>query len=168
MSDSLARAEPVTEAPFDVQGFALALAPPMSRYSLRARDLGALEAMLGVNVPAKIGQFEGEVACFGPDEWLLRSLTQRKLIPPAGIPMSIVDVSERSICLIAEGARASAVLNSGCPLDLARFASGRATRTIFETVEIILFREAEARFQVEVWRSFAPWLWAALKAAATG
>jgi sarcosine oxidase subunit gamma len=51
--------------------------------------------------------------------------------------------------------------------DLDRFAVGRATRTIFETVEVILIREDADRFQVEVWRSFADWLWTALTTAAS-
>jgi sarcosine oxidase subunit gamma len=59
-------------------------------------------------------------------------------------------------------------LASGCPLDLERFAVGRATRTVFETVEVIVWREAADRFRVFVWRSFAPWLWHALKAVERG
>jgi len=51
---------------------------------------------------------------------------------------------------------------AGCPLDLNQFAVGRATRTIYETVEIIILREAEDRFHVEVWRSFSEWLWTAM------
>ena len=46
------------------------------------------------------------------------------------------------------------------------FAVGKASRTIYETVEIILTREAGDRFHIEVWRSFAPWLWTALTTAA--
>ena len=76
--------------------------------------------------------------------------------------MAITDISERSICLVIEGPRAREVLMSGCPLDLNNFAVGRATRTIYETVEIIIIRESEDRFQIEVWRSFAAWLWTAL------
>jgi sarcosine oxidase subunit gamma len=75
-------------------------------------------------------------------------------------------VSERSVCLIVEGARAAEVIAAGCPLDLDRFALGRATRTVFETAEIILLRTGEDRFEVEVWRSFAPWLRTALETAA--
>jgi sarcosine oxidase, subunit gamma len=83
------------------------------------------------------------------------------------LPLAVTDVSERAVCLIVEGARAAEVLMSGCPLDLELFAAGRATRTVYETVEIILIREADDCFHVEVWRSFAPWLWTALTTAAT-
>jgi sarcosine oxidase, subunit gamma len=80
--------------------------------------------------------------------------------------VSIVDVSDRAVGIIIEGAGARTVLSSGCPLDLERFAVGRTTRTIYETVEIILYRETDTRWHVDVWRSFAPWLWAALAKAA--
>jgi sarcosine oxidase subunit gamma len=33
---------------------------------------------------------------------------------------------------------------------------------VFETVEIQIWAMAPDRFHVEVWRSFAPWLWQAL------
>jgi sarcosine oxidase subunit gamma len=79
--------------------------------------------------------------------------------------LSIVDVSSRSLGIIVAGPNAEALISAGCPLDLARMAPGRATRTLFETVEIILIRDSAARFHIEVWRSFAPWLFAALSAA---
>jgi sarcosine oxidase subunit gamma len=81
--------------------------------------------------------------------------------------VSVTDVSDRSVGIILEGARAAEVLATGCPLDLDHFAIGRATRTIYETVEIVIVREAMDRFHIEVWRSFAPWLWTALATAAT-
>jgi sarcosine oxidase subunit gamma len=90
-----------------------------------------------------------------------------KLADGSGLPVAITDVSERSICITIEGAAAAAVLMAGCSLDLDQFAVGRATRTIFETVEIVIVRETENRFQVEVWRSFADWLWTALTTAAS-
>ena len=59
---------------------------------------------------------------------------------------------------------AAEILMSGCPLDLERMAVGRGTRTIYETVEIVVIKRGAARFHIEVWRSFAPWLRAALVA----
>jgi len=57
------------------------------------------------------------------------------------------------------GPGAVAALMRGCPLDLGQFTPGRATRTLFETVEIQIWMLAPDAFHVEVWRSFAPWLW---------
>jgi sarcosine oxidase, subunit gamma len=166
MSDLLTRNEPVSEPPFAAEGVTVSLAPPMARFSLRARQAQALETLLGVKVPKRIGATEGGIACLGPDEWLLRAAAGSTIAMGENLPIAIVDISDRALCFIVEGTRAAEVLMSGCPLDLDSFAVGRATRTLYETVEIILIREAEHRFHVEVWRSFAPWLWMAVTTAA--
>lgn len=166
MSELLNRNEPVPQAPYIATGVTISLASPMKRYSLRAREARTLESLLNVTVPKNIGAIEGGIACLGPDEWLLRVDADAPVPTGAGLPVAVTDISERSICLIVEGPRASEILMSGCPLDLDNFAVGRATRTIYETVEIIIIREAEDRYQVEVWRSFASWLWTALTNAA--
>jgi sarcosine oxidase, subunit gamma len=166
MSDRLTRNAPVPTAPFVAEGITIHLAAPMARYSLRARQGQALETLLGVKVPKKIGATEGGIACLGPDEWLMRCPLETPVSMGAGLPVAVTDVSERSICLIVEGSRAAQLIMSGCPQDLDHFAVGKASRTIYETVEIILIRDAQDRFHVEVWRSFAPWLWTALTTAA--
>jgi sarcosine oxidase, subunit gamma len=167
MSDALARTEPVPSAPYVGTGVTISLAPPMARYSLRPRQGQALETLLGVKVPKRIGEAVGGIACLGPDEWFMRGPVGTTVPASNGLPIAITDVSERSVCLIVEGPNATLLLSSGCPLDLDRFAVGRATRTIYETVEIILIRESDDCFHVEVWRSFAAWLWAALATAAS-
>ncbi len=166
MSDSLIRAEPVSSEPFVLEGVTIALAPPMARFSLRAGDRAALEGLLGRKLPVKIGTTDGGIACLGPDEWLLRSAQGTAIPLGESLPVAITEISERAVCLIVDGPRAAEVLMAGCPIDLELFATGRATRTIFETVEIILVRSGEHRFEVEVWRSFAPWLHLALTTAA--
>ena len=166
MSDALARSEPVLAEPFVGEGVAIALAPPMAHYSLRARQAQALETVLGIKLPKRIGEIEAGVACLGPDEWLLRAPEGTTLPMAAGLPVAITEVSERSVCLLVEGPRAAELLAAGCPLDLDRFAPGRATRTVFETVEIVLLRTGDEQFEIEVWRSFAPWLRTVLETAA--
>jgi sarcosine oxidase, subunit gamma len=165
MSNMLRRSEPVSATPFVADGLTISLAPPMARYSLRARQAQALETLLNVKVPKKIGATEGGIACLGPDEWLLRGDAGTAIPMGEALPLAVIDISERAVCLVIEGPRAAEALMSGCPLDLDSFSVGRATRTIYETVEIILIREAEDRFHVEVWRSFASWLWTALTTA---
>jgi sarcosine oxidase, subunit gamma len=167
MSDLLLRTDPISAEPFAAHGVTIRLAPPMARYSLRARQAQALETVLKVKLPKKIGATEGGIACLGPDEWLMRAAAGTEIPIGEGLPVAITDIGERALCLVVEGPRAEEILMSGCPLDLQNFAVGRATRTIYETVEIILIREAEDRFHVEVWRSFAPWLWTALTKAAS-
>jgi sarcosine oxidase subunit gamma len=165
MSDMLLRTEPDC-APFVSEGASIRLSEPMARYSLRARDAKLLEELLGQSVPRKIGATAGGMACLGPDEWLLCAPAGTVLPDGSGLPVAITNVSERSVRLLAEGQRAAEVLMAGCPLDLDRFAIGRATRTVFETVEIVVWRLREGAFAVEVWRSFAPWLSSALASAA--
>jgi sarcosine oxidase, subunit gamma len=162
----LARGEPGPTVSAKHAGVVVALAPPTHRWSLRARDPKQLEKILGVKLPRKIGETIGEIACLGPDEWLWRSAKGAPKDLGAGQPVGIVDISERSVCLIVEGPNARVVVNAGCPLDLENFAIGRTTRTIFEGVEIILCRESPDRWTVEVWRSFAEWLWLSLNEAA--
>ena len=166
MSEALARTEPALDLPFVSDTVVLSLAAPMVRFSLRTRQPELLEQLLGLQLPRKIGTSLAGAACLGPDEWMLRALAGTTVTVGTDSPMAIAEVSERSVCLIAEGPGAAEVLAAGCPLDLDRFAVGRATRTVFETVEIILLRTGERRFEVEVWRSFAPWLSTALATAA--
>jgi sarcosine oxidase, subunit gamma len=167
MSDMLTRNDPISAASFSAAGIKLSLAEPMARYSLRARKAEALEKALKIKLPKKIGTTLGGVACLGPDEWLMRGPVGKAIPTGAGLPIAVTDVSDRAICLVLEGPLAAQTLMSGCPLDLDTFAVGRATRTIYETVEIIIVRETEERFHIEVWHSFAPWLWTALKKAAS-
>jgi sarcosine oxidase, subunit gamma len=167
MSDPLARTEPVPTTPFTADGVTISLAAPMARCSLRARQGQALETLLGVKVPKKIGMTEGGIACLGPDEWLMRAPAGTAISNGAGLAVAVTDVSERSVCLIVEGPRAARLIISGCPQDLDNFPVGKVSRTIYETVEIILIREAQDRFHIEVWRSFASWLWTALATAAS-
>ena len=166
MSDALTRAKPIPPEPFAAEGVTITLAPPMARFSLRARDATTLEALLGRKLPVRIGTTAGEIACLGPDEWLLRTTPGTAIPRGEGQPLAVTDISERAICMVVEGPRAAEVLMAGCPLDLDRFDPGRAKRTIFETVEIVLLRSGDTRFEVEVWRSFAPWLHLALTTAA--
>ncbi|WP_219893512.1 sarcosine oxidase subunit gamma [Aquisediminimonas profunda] len=166
MADALTRLDPVPAAPVRHGDLTIALAQPMRRWSLRARDAKRLEELLGVKIPGRIGETLGEIACLGPDEWLWRSAAGEPRDLGSGLPVSIVDISERSVGLVLEGASAREVLNAGCPLDLERFAVGRTVRTIYEGVEIILSRETETRWTVDVWRSFAEWLWLSLTKAA--
>ncbi|MES2782422.1 MAG: sarcosine oxidase subunit gamma family protein [Pseudomonadota bacterium] len=167
MSEVRIRHEPVSETPFVADGICISLAAPMRRSSLRARDPAHLERLLKVTLPSKIGASQGGIACLGPDEWYLRAEVSANIPEGDGLPIAITDISDRSICLIVEGPRAAEILMSGCPLDLDHFAVGRSTRTIYETVEIILIRDAEHCFHVEVWRSFADWLWVSLTNAAS-
>jgi sarcosine oxidase subunit gamma len=140
----------------------LSPAAPLVRWSLRAKDPAVLSAAIGRALPERIGTHHDGIARLGPDEWhaLLPAGTMLPLV--TGQPLGMVDVSARSVGFTLSGPGAVAALMRGCPLDVAKFTPGRATRTVFETVEIQIWATAPDTFHVEVWRSFAPWLWHAL------
>ena len=166
MADLAIRIDPVPVEAFAFSGGTMALALTEKRYSLRG-EVAALQTFTSVPLPSKIGdvsdQAEGLAIMLGPDEWLLIGTISGD---GAGQPLSITEITERQIGITLKGPRAAEILMSGCPLDLERMAVGRGARTIYETVEIVVIKRGAARFHVEVWRSFAPWLWAALVAAA--
>jgi sarcosine oxidase, subunit gamma len=163
--------------------FTLAEAPPAARFILRGGEPVRLACgmVFGAELPSRLGpagEAAGRTALWlGPDEWLLiadgadvAAIGDVLESVLEGTAHSLVDVSHRQIGLIASGPAAARVLNAGCPLDLDphAFPVGFATRTLFDKVEIVLWRRAEAAFHIEVWRSFAPYLAASLAEAARG
>ena len=162
MADLLIQIDPVPAEAFAFVGGSMALSLAEKRYSLRGK-VAALQAFASVPLPSKIGDVSkrgAELAIMlGPDEWLLIGTVSGD---GAGQPVGITEITERQITITLKGARAAEILMSGCPLDLERMAVGRGTRTIYETVEIVVIKRGAEQFHIEVWRSFAPWLWAAL------
>ena len=100
----------------------------------------------------------------GPDEQLLLAPAEDTQILAValetaltGIAHSLVDVSQRQLALQVSGPHASAILSTGCPLDLdpVAFPPGMCTRTLFGKADIIIWRTGAAEYHLEVWRSFA-------------
>ena len=163
--------------------FTLAEAPPAARFILRGAEAVrvACGMVFSAEPPSRLGpagEGAGRAALWlGPDEWLLISDSADAADIGGvlesvldGTAHSLVDISHRQIGLIATGPAAARVLNAGCPLDLdlKAFPVGFATRTLFDKVEIVLWRRAEMTFHIEVWRSFAPHLAGSLAEAARG
>lgn len=140
------------------EGVSIAAAPPATRYSLRTRTGEGLPALLA-SAPFAGGHALG----LGPDEWLL-------ILPDGAAPPAIegvhalTDISHRNVALTVEGPRAAMLIQCGCALDLslAAFPVGKATRTLHEGVEMVLWRTGEQSFRIEAWRSFMAHLHAAL------
>jgi sarcosine oxidase subunit gamma len=160
-----------------VAGTTLEAAPPVSRFVLRASDAAAarLSAAFGP-IPAELNRAasKGTRAALkiGPDEWLLLAPGEEAatLLAPldAAIgeePHSLVDVSHRQTGISVSGPGAVLALSGAVLLDLSpeSFPVGMATRTILDKAEIVLWRQAEDQFHVEVWRSFAPYAWQLLE-----
>lgn len=156
----------------------LTLLPEAARFSLRI-DPGSLDAAskaLGVTLPSKIGKRAASgtrsVLCLGPDEWeILASEDERVEIDAAftaiyaKAPHSLTDTSDREITIAIEGEKASELLSVGCPINLDRLVTGDGKRTVFDSAQVVLYRDAEDSFRMQVWRSFLPHVWELLNIA---
>ena len=147
--------------PAGVAGVTIAELQPTTRISLRLAD----PAASGIGLPVQVGSRSVDgtrtALCLAPDEWLVE-------VPEAGrdgllaalagttVPMSAVEVSDREITFALEGPGVLDLLATGCPRDLARMPVGSGARTVFDTAQVVLTREAEDRFHLTVWRSFLP------------
>ncbi|WP_197277076.1 sarcosine oxidase subunit gamma [Sphingomonas profundi] len=151
-------ADPLPSAPVAHQGVTIAAALPAVRYSLRTRNPDGLPAIL-VAAPFAGGNALG----LGPDEWLL-ILPEGSPPPAIAGTHALTDISHRNVAFLVEGPKAAALIQCGVALDLSpkAFPVGKATRTLHEGVEIIVWRTGEAAFRIETWRSFADHLFRAL------
>ncbi|WP_334063011.1 sarcosine oxidase subunit gamma [Limimaricola cinnabarinus] len=150
---------------------------PVARFSLRLREKhrAALAQALGLDLPQRVGDVARAGAraalCLGPDEWLIHAPeAEAEAIAAAGAgayadaPHSLVEISDREITYAVTGPAAQALLTIACPRDLDRLAKGRAIRTVFDTAQVVLWRDGEDAFRLDVWRSFAPHVRALLDA----
>lgn len=143
-----------------------------ARFNLRIapENLAAASGIWGASLPATIGEFAASsgriAACIGPDEWfLIAPLADQDAIEAAFADLyrttihSLVDVGHREVGIVVEGHEAANALQSSIAADINAMPVGSARRTIIDRVQIILIREAEDRFRVEVWHSFADHVW---------
>nr|WP_316655779.1 sarcosine oxidase subunit gamma [uncultured Gellertiella sp.] len=148
-------------------------AAPASRISLRApaASVAALSTALGVSLPTRpktSAYANGRHALWiGPDEWLVIDESGADLVAEAGKSgalHSAADVSHRNNAIIVSGPAAENTLNGGCSQDLSLsvFPVGGCSRTLIGKAEVVLFRTAEEVFRVEVWRSFATYVFGML------
>lgn len=147
------------------------VAAPCGRLSLRARgDLSPFATSLGLTLPTRIGERAAsgpvEAICLGPDEWMIHAPeAQIPTIEAACVafydshPHSLVDVSGRETTFVVDGPRAAELLTLGCPRDLDRLKQGDGRRTVFDGATVILWHDADNSFRMDVWHSFAPYLY---------
>ncbi len=161
------------QGPYVAPSALVRVLPHAARWVLRGDSsvMATAASTLGVPFVERPCQAAAQSDCaalwLGPDERLLiapadaqSELAARLQTALAGQPHSLVEVSHRQVALEIAGEHAAVLLNSGCPLDLhvSAFPAGMCTRTMFAKTEIVLWRTAEQRFHVEVWRSFAAYL----------
>ena len=155
-------------------------APFATRFILRGGEdvAGPVGAAFGVATPIQplASASDGPRAALwlGPDEWLLLAeddpadLAAKLEAALAGVFHALSDVSHRQTGLEVAGPGAARLLAAGVPLDLdlSAFPIGMVTRTLLLKAEITLWRRDADRFRLEVGRSFAPYVAAALTRAA--
>lgn len=156
--------------------------PTAAKMSFRgcASTVAVAGDVFGVAFPQTACRFvsNGRRSAFwlGPDEWMLQATGESpsELFAAledglAGCSHALVDISHRSETLSLSGAKSEYVLNHGCPLDLspARFPVGMCARTVIGKAAVFLWRPETAIFHVDVWRSFAPYVWQLLDEART-
>jgi sarcosine oxidase subunit gamma len=149
-----------------------------ARFSLRIdpSEIAQASKAFGLALPTGIGRVavsrDKSAACLGPDEWYLKTpLPGQEAVETAfadhcaTVAHSLVDVGHRDVAIEIEGAGAALALRSAIPFDLEAMPFPSGCRTIFDKTQIVLVREAEDRFRIEVWRSLADHVWAILRAA---
>ena len=150
--------------------------PFATRFILRGGEelAGPFGAAFGVALPTRplASASEGPRAALwlGPDEWLLiaedepEGLFEKLEAALAGVFHALIDVSHRQTGLEIAGPGAERLLAAGVPLDLdlSAFPVGMVTRTLLLKAEITVWRREAERFRLEVGRSFAPYVAAAL------
>ncbi|WP_210529683.1 sarcosine oxidase subunit gamma [Rubellimicrobium arenae] len=140
--------------------------PPAARFSLRLRAEArpVAETALALPLPDRIGRRSvgatRQAICLGPDEWWIDApAAEADAIRSALdglVPHALVEITDREITFQIDGPGALDLLAIGIARDLSRLEVGRGARTVFDGVQAVLVREAEHRFTLSVWRSFAP------------
>ncbi|MEN0000681.1 MAG: sarcosine oxidase subunit gamma [Pseudomonadota bacterium] len=169
------RAHPLDERAFAASGVTITPAPSAFRTNLRCneKDVAALSKALGLKLPVAPNQSVskgGRVALWlGPDEWFILDEKVNPATDLDGLTVacSAVDISHRNTGIVVEGLSARDVINAGCPRDLSAqaFPVGACARTVFGKAEVLLYREREDRYRIEVWRSFSDYVFTHLETA---
>jgi sarcosine oxidase subunit gamma len=143
-----------------------------ARFLLRIdpQDLAAASNVWGTDLPPTIGGlvsgFGRMATCIGPDEWcLIAPLAEQDVIENAFAELygttihSLVDVGHREVGIAVEGPDAALALQASIAFEIAAMPIGSGCRTIIDRAQIILLREGQDRFRIEVWNSFADHVW---------
>lgn len=92
----------------------------------------------------------------GPDEWLLLGEAEFSALMREMAGSGAIELSHGYAGIVWNGPRTMLALAAGCPLDmhLRAFPRGMVTRTLYGKCDIVLWRQEEQRFYMEVPRSY--------------
>jgi sarcosine oxidase subunit gamma len=154
----------------------ISMAADAARFSFRIdpQRLDAATTAFGLTLPETIGSMVSSggrtAVCLGPDEWyLIAPLAEQETIERGFAQLyptvihSLVDVGHREVGIETAGADAARALQSAIAFDVESMRAGSGCRTLIDKTQIILLREAENRFRIEVWRSYADHVWQLLQ-----
>jgi len=164
-------------------GVSLVPVPARPKVSLHGHPdaTAAISDALGIALPTRpktVAETETLAALWlGPEDWLLVGASENPADAAALIAAveaaptadkSAVDVSDRFVAVAVEGPAAEAVLSACCPQDLRlrSFPVGAASRSLFQKIDVIIWRRSETGFEIYCGRSFSDYLWALLVEAA--
>ncbi|MCV6547233.1 MAG: sarcosine oxidase [Cohaesibacter sp.] len=147
-----------------------------ARFNLRIdpANLAKASKTFGLDIPASIHGYAKDggrsALCLGPDDWnIYGDEADKDAIAKAFADLyadaahSLSDISDRQLSISLKGAQVADLLAMACPRDLSQLAVGSGTRTLFDSVEVLLIKHSDEHFEMEVWRSFLPHVWAMLQ-----
>ena len=138
-------------------------------------------SVLGADLPADPNTLtqgsDRTVYWMGPNEWLIHcamddvtDLVAKLRDALDGIHHAIVDVSDYYTVLELKGPDAAALLSRGCPMDLhaEAFVPGTCAQTRFGHASILLHRNSETEFKIQVRWSYTEYVWDYIESATAG
>ena len=150
--------------------------PFIGKFSLRCKEPArtALGQTIGMDLPAKIGGHTQSgtrrVICVSPDEWMIHcpeaeceEITRACADVYEAATHSLVDVSSREVGVSVSGQESATLLSMFCARDFSKITVGGGVRTLFDSVQVLLIRNAAQDYHLYVWRSFYPHLRALLQ-----
>ena len=139
-----------------------------ARFNLRVRlsSLPEVSKALGCELPSRMGDMATNggrrAISVGPDEWLLSASIdagddiKRAIGDLANrLPVSLVDVTDRECALRIDGPQSAYVLKAACPIDVSAMSVNTATRTLFDQADVLIVRESETTYRLQVLRSWS-------------
>lgn len=146
----------------------LTLMAPVARFSLRLRaaNIPVVSKAIGVDLATTVGERATsgatETICLGPDEWTIitkpddaETLVKACADVYGSATHSLTEISAREVTVRIEGERAAELLTIGCPRDIDSIPVGGGCRTVIDGVTVVLWRDADQSFRMDIWRSFA-------------
>ena len=161
---------------------AMRVCAPRAKITLRGKPddesfLSATQNALGFALPLSVGKSSSNngatALCLSPDEWMLWSPDAKRESLLAKLEKSLsevfaaaVDISDYYAVLELRGENAADILAAGCPLDCSQMRAGDCAQSHHGAAQILIYKNDDESFDIQVRISFAPYLWRRFETAA--